>query len=125
MKNPRQSYGHILIAGAFSLLLLGSVADSILPASAQTQDRIYGSELMTEQERNEHRQRMRNAGTPEERERIRNENHERMSRRAKERGVTLPDEPMMPGMGRGSAPGRGMGPGRGAGQGGQSGGGRR
>ncbi len=62
---------------------------------------IYGSELMTAQERTEHRDRMRAAKTPEEREQIRAEHHERMQARAKERGVTLPDQPPMrrgPGM---------------------------
>ena len=69
------------------------------------QDRIYGSQLMTVQERNEFRARMRAAKTVQERERIRNEHHERMQIRAKERGVTLPDEP--PAMGGGMGPGGG------------------
>jgi len=62
---------------------------------------IYGSQLMTAQERAEHRDRMRAAKTLEEREQIRAEHHERMQARAKERGVTLPDQPPMrrgPGM---------------------------
>jgi 1,2-phenylacetyl-CoA epoxidase catalytic subunit len=66
---------------------------------------------MTEQERNEYRQRMRTAKTEEERERIRADHHKRMKERAKERGVTLPDEPpVRGGMGRG--PGGGPGPGK-------------
>lgn len=59
----------------------------------QQQDRIYGSQLMTQQERLEFRERMRAAGSAEEREQIRQEHHQRMQIRAKERGVTLPDEP--------------------------------
>ena len=86
---------------------------------ARTQDQvrdqdIYGSQLMTAQERNEYRNRMRATKTLEERERIRAEHHEQMKVRAKERGVTLPDEPPAgrgPGMGPG--PGGGMGPGGG------------
>lgn len=99
---------------------------------------IYGSQLMTAQERAEHRDRMRAAKTLEEREQIRAEHHERMQARAKERGVTLPDQPPMrggPGMmgpgtpmdpgererlgpadrmgPRGAGPGGGMGPGAG------------
>lgn len=70
-----------------------------------TQERIYGSQLMTQQERNEYRARMRAAKTAEERERIRAEHHAAMQARAKERGVTLPEEP--PARGRGTAPGRG------------------
>jgi len=75
---------------------------------------IYGSQLMTQQERDAHRARMRSAKTYEEQQRIRNEHHEQMKVRAKERGVTLPDEPPAgrgPGMGPG--PGGGMGPGGG------------
>lgn len=75
------------------------------------QDQIYGSQLMTQQERNEYRARMRNAKTMEEREQIRTEHHEQMKVRAQEKGVTLPDEPPM--HGRGMGPGKDMGPGMG------------
>ena len=71
------------------------------------QEQIYGSQLMTRQERAEQRAKMRAAKTPEEREQIRNTHHERMKERAKARGVTLPDEPPA----RGSGMGSGMGPG--------------
>ncbi len=83
----------------------------------QIQDRqIYGSQLMTQQERNEYRTRMRAAKTAEEREQIRKEHHEQMKTRAKEKGVTLPDEPPARGMGGGMGPGGGgMGPGMGGG----------
>ena len=81
----------------------------------QSQARIYGSQLMTPQERTEYRSRMRAAKTAEERERIRNEHHEQMKVRARERGVTLPDEPPSRGM---------MAPGGGMGGGGMGGGGR-
>ncbi len=83
----------------------------------QIQDRqIYGSQLMTQQERNEYRTRMRAAKTAEEREQIRKEHHEQMKARAKEKGVTLPDEPPARGMGGGMGPGGGgMGPGMGGG----------
>jgi hypothetical protein len=77
------------------------------------QDRIYGSQLMTAQERQEFRSRMRSAKTTREREQIRAEHHERMKVRAKERGVTIPDEP--PVRGGGMGPGSGMGPGGGMG----------
>ena len=60
----------------------------------QTQQKqVCGSELMTEQEREEHRSKMRAAKTDKEREQIRSEQHECMKERAKERGVTLPDQP--------------------------------
>lgn len=73
------------------------------------QDRIFGSQLMTEQERLEHRNKMRNFKTQQERDAYQLEHHKLMQTRAKEKGVTLPDEPMMkPG---GMMPGGGMGPG--------------
>ena len=75
------------------------------------QDRIYGSQLMTAKERNEYRARIRSAKTAQEREQIRAEHHERMRARAKERGVTIPDEPPMRGGGMG--PGGSMAPGGG------------
>ena len=79
----------------------------------QTQNQIYGSQLMTQQERSEYRAQMRNAKTAQEREQIRKEHHERMKVRAKEKGLTLPDEPPARGRGMGPGPGGGMGPGGG------------
>ena len=58
----------------------------------QTTERVYGWQLMTEQERQQFRE----------------EHHKAMQERAKERGVTLPDEPMGPGPG-GGGMGGGMG----------------
>ena len=73
---------------------------------AQKQQQVYGSQLMTKQERIEQRSKMRAAKTAEEREQIRKEHHERMEERAKERGVTLSDEPPARGGGMGSGAGR-------------------
>ncbi len=89
--------------------------DRLRSRDQATSRQIYGSQLMTRQERNEYRIRMRAAKTVEEREQIRKEHHERMKERAKERGVTLPDEP--PVRGGGTGPGGGMGPGNGMGPG--------
>lgn len=83
-----------------------------LAFAADQQEKIYGSQLMTQQERNEFHAKMRAAKSAEEREKIRSEHHERMKERAKAKGVTLPDEP--PARGRGMGPGGGgMGPGGG------------
>lgn len=82
-------------------------------AAAQRSDRIYGRQLMTEQERLEYRERLRAAETAEERARIRAEHHARMQERAEERGVTLPEEPPMRGTGRGGGQGAGQGTGSG------------
>jgi hypothetical protein len=94
-------------------------AQSQTPAKDQTrtQEQIYGSQLMTEQERAQYQAKMRAAKTEQEREQIRAEHHKQMQARAKERGVTLPDEPPPRGMGGGPGPGPGAGTGPGAGKG--------
>jgi uncharacterized membrane protein YgcG len=89
--------------------------------AANQEEQIYGSQLMTQQERNEYQAKMRAAKTAEERERIRNEHHKEMRERARARGVTLPDEP--PSRRGGMGPGGGMGYGGGMGSGGGMGGG--
>lgn len=76
-------------------------------AQLETQEQIYGSQLMTPQEREEHRTMMRTAKTSEEQEQIRIEHHERMKERASELGVTLegapPERGMRGGMGKGGS----------------------
>jgi len=89
----------------------------------QTQERIYGYELMTPQERNEYQDRMRATKTEQEREALRLEHHKQMQERAKAQGKTLPDAPPAD-RGPGTGYGGGMGPGGGSGSGGGSGGGR-
>jgi hypothetical protein len=54
---------------------------------------IYGRQLMTPEERAAYRDRMRSAKTAAERNEIRAQHHKDMQARAKERGVTLPDQP--------------------------------
>ena len=108
----------MLLAGGFALAADQDRDKTRLQDQTQdqTQDRIYGSQLMTDQERSDYRSRMRSAKTAQEREQIRAEHHERMMVRAKERGVTIPDEP--PAMGGGMGAGGGMGGGTGGGMGG-------
>ena len=75
------------------------------PAGAQSQQPIYGSQLMTQQERLEYQQRIRSAKSQAERQRIRSEHHAQMQERARQEGVTLPG--MGPGQGQGMGPGQG------------------
>ena len=76
-----------------------SVAADQAPAQQKTQDKaqkpevIYGSQLMTPQERTEYRAKMRSLKTQEEREALRMEHHQKMQERAKAKGKTLPDMP--------------------------------
>lgn len=87
----------------------------------QEQEQMFGSQLMTPEERIEHRDKMRSLKTQEEREAFRLEHHEKMLERAKERGVTLPETPSA--RGKRISPKGGMEP-RGSGMG-PGGGGRR
>jgi len=85
-------------------------------AYAQDTAPIYGSQLMTRQERIEYRNQMRTLKTQEERNTFRLEHHKKMQERAQEKGLTLPEAP--PAGGGGMGPGRGgggMGPGAGMG----------
>jgi hypothetical protein len=54
---------------------------------------VRGWQLMSDDERTHYRATMRSLETPEERERLRKAIHETMKIRARERGLTLPDEP--------------------------------
>ncbi len=87
-------------------------------ATAADDAPVYGRDLMTEQERTEHRERMRNMETEQERNEYRKQTHEQMKKRAEERGVTIPENPAIrgKGYGRGGPAGPGGGGGRGYGR---------
>lgn len=115
--------------GLSALLATLLLASGGAVAADPAQEPIFGSQLMTEQERTVHRARMWAAQSEEARNAIRAEHHEQMRARAQERGVTLPEVPpargagmgqgrgMGPGAGQGAGPGKGMGPGQGMGSG--------
>lgn len=85
----------------------------------QAQAQIYGSQLMTAEERTEFQTKMRVLKTDKERDAFRLDHHEKMTVRAAEKGVILPNPP--PAAGTGSkghtGPGVGKGSGMGTGQG--------
>lgn len=60
--------------------------------SASSDQDIYGSEIMTPAERAEFRAKMQSAKTSQERERLRVDHQAAMQSRAKQRGITLPDD---------------------------------
>lgn len=109
-----------------ALLCFSGVSVAADQAKVQTRQQIYGSQLMTPQERLEYRTKMRSMKTRQEREAFRLEHHKEMQERARARGMQLPDMPpagmgggMSPGgMGGGMGPGGGMGSGGGMGRGG-------
>ena len=82
-----------------------------------SQGPVRGSQLMTEQERRQHHERMQNAKTAEERQQIQKANHEFMRARAEARGLKLRESSENRGHGTGTGMGAGAGPGSGSGQG--------
>lgn len=93
-------------------LLITSLSGALLLSGGMAQaadEQIYGRQLMTSQERSEHRQKLQAASSEEERNRIRQEHHERMKVRASEQGVSLPDEMPARGKGQDLENGKGMG----------------
>ena len=86
-------------------------------AQGQSKDRIYGSSLMTEQERNEYQNQMRQLNTEQERADFRARHHEQMKQRATAQGKTLPDDMPANREGQGSGAGQSMGQGHGQGMG--------
>lgn len=81
--------------------LLASTLFALLPGSVLAAPDTYGWELMSEQERVQHRERMQNCEAAGDCEQYRMEHHQRMQERAKQRGVTLPDQPRPRGQGTG------------------------
>ena len=61
-------------------------------APAGPSEPIYGYRMMNDQERNEYREKMRGARSADERQVVRDEHHKLMEARARERGVTLPEQ---------------------------------
>ncbi len=83
----------VALTGAWVLMVGYTLATDQDRAQDREQIRIYGSQLMTGQERSEYRSRMHAAKTPEEREHILVEHHERMRLRARTKGIMLPEVP--------------------------------
>lgn len=79
-----------------SLYLAALLAAAAVPAMAADPARVQreiipGSELMTSQEREQYRLRLRGAGTPEERERLRAAHVKAMEERARLQGLKVSD----------------------------------
>ncbi len=107
-----------MASGLLFMVSPGFAAEAATQNQAQQQEQIYGNQLMTVQERTEYRAKMRAAKTVEAREQIRAEHHQAMQVRARDKGMTLPDEPPARGMGAGPGSGGGMRSGGGMGSGG-------
>jgi len=74
----------LCIAGFLSLTM---------PVMANEVEPIYGSQLMTQQERLDHQAQMRAAKTPQAKQQLRQMHHQKMKLRAQKKGIVLPDTP--------------------------------
>jgi len=104
-----------VLTGALALSLGLALAADPVSTPQPAKQQVYGSQLMTPQERDAHRAKMRAAKTPEEQAQIRAEEHARLKQRADQQGLVMPDTPPAAGGGMGPVGGRGggMGPGGG------------
>ena len=91
------------MAAVLSLPLLAAIAveneQLEQKEQAQVQQQVYGWQLMTDEERAEHRAKMRSATSDEERQAYREEHHKLMQARAEAKGLSLPDQPRQRGFG--------------------------
>ncbi len=82
----------VLISLCVAVLFVAAVAPAMAAESAPVQREIIpGSELMTTQEREQYRLRLRGAGTAAERERLRAEHVKAMEQRARLQGLRVSD----------------------------------
>lgn len=84
----------IAISMAAAIVMASAAVDTIGQQQAPVKREIIpGSELMTSQERERYRQRIRGAKTPEEEQKIRADHVGQMRERARLRGLRLPESP--------------------------------
>jgi hypothetical protein len=87
---------HVLTCCLCAWITLSATAMPAVAAAAEPVKReiIPGSELMTSQERERYRQRIRGAATPQEEEKVRADHVKQMQERARVRGLQLVDPAM-------------------------------
>ena len=105
----------IILSAITSALIISSGV--VLAADASVDQakiqQTTGRQLMTPEEQSAQRTKMRNATSAEERKEIRKKHHEKMKVKAKEKGMTIPDNPpTTPQRKNGGMGGGGMGGGR-------------
>jgi hypothetical protein len=82
----------IAISVAAAMVMASAALDAAdQPQSPAKREIIPGSELMTPQERERYRQRIRNAGSPEAEQKVRADHVSQMRERARLRGLRLPE----------------------------------
>jgi len=86
----------VVLAAVSSYSAKAQSTTSPPPAASTTspsEQPIYGSQLMTDRERQEYRDKIRAAKTDAERDQIRKTHPDQMKARAQAKGITLPDDP--------------------------------
>ena len=106
-----------IVATTSSLWFDAANAQDQVQTQVQVQVQIYGSQLMTAAERTDCQSKMRALKTDKERDAFRLDHHDKMTVRAVEKGVTLPNSPPAVGAGQKANTGTGVGPGSGVGAG--------
>ena len=76
---------------AYSVSSAIAIDKKLVQQQQKAQEQVYGWELMTPEERVEHRAQMRSLQNEEEQRVFQLEHHQRMLKRAKEEGLALPD----------------------------------
>ena len=89
--NVRTVVAAAMAAAMMTITVSLFAADQPSPSTVRKSEPIYGYRMMSNDERNDYRKRMREARSAQERQAIRDEHRKLMESRAKERGVTLPE----------------------------------
>jgi hypothetical protein len=105
----KRTYTISILTGALALSIGLALAAEPAGTPQPAKEQVYGSQLMTQQERAAQRAKMRSAPTPEAKAHIRAEQHERMKQRAQKLGLEMPEAPPAVGGGMGPGPGDCMG----------------
>lgn len=85
------------ISIAAAIVMASAAFDAVGADQPVKREIIPGSELMTPQERERYRQRIRGAKTPEQEQKVRSEHLQQVRERARLRGLRVPDEAKDPG----------------------------
>ncbi len=89
----KNSLSLLLAFAAFSVQAADEPAKAPAPQKKQVRQQVYGSQMMTPQERIEYRNKMRAAKSPDEQQQICEDHHAQMQDRARAKGMTLPEPP--------------------------------
>ena len=85
------AYAHPGMGGGMGMGQMGGMGQGPMGHGAMDGGAMAAHQLMTPEERTAMMEKMRSAKTPEERQKLAEANHAEMQKRAKEKGITLPE----------------------------------